>query len=382
LVILVSLVVNWPLHRLLRGVVLVAVMVDAAAAGALCIGDCDLDNRVAVEEAVQGVAIALGGVPLTQCPGFDADGNARVGVNELVAAVHNALHGCPTATATQSPSSSATNTATPTPTDTLTVTPTDTPSPTPTGPTPTPTINLPPILPTASIYRGYPGFDIRVPIGASDPQGGAVLCSATDLPAGAAFDQPTGTLSWTPAGDQLGPFYVPFSCADDAAPPLSSAGQLHLRSRRSTSARCRPATPRPAARRRCRRSARAAAAWAGDARRRAGGRLRRARAVRRPGRHVRPHAELRQHAAGELQAVGCRGAIPCRARCMKTDTRVRLRARMESNSPNRPVVFDVESRQFFLSEEGRTASHASDLRFPIEGVGPFSIFTTPRPISP
>jgi len=31
---------------------------------------------------------------------------------------------------------------------------------------------------------------------------------------------------WTPRQDQIGPFYVPFTCTDDGAPPAFAAGQL------------------------------------------------------------------------------------------------------------------------------------------------------------
>ena len=66
------------------------------------------------------------------------------------------------------------------------------------------------VLPTASIYRTYPGFPIRVALDATDPEGGAVHCAVDNLPPGAAFDDQTGVLSWTPADDQLGPFYLPY----------------------------------------------------------------------------------------------------------------------------------------------------------------------------
>jgi hypothetical protein len=96
--------------------------------------------------------------------------------------------------------------------------------------TETPTaINQPPILPTPSIYRTYPDFPIVVPLGATDPEGLPVRCSADDLPSGASFDAASGVFSWTPADDQLGAFYVPFSCSDAATPPGSADGQLIFR---------------------------------------------------------------------------------------------------------------------------------------------------------
>jgi hypothetical protein len=62
--------------------------------GTGCVGDCGGDRMVAVSELVRGVSIALGAQPLAMCPSFDRDRNGSVGVNELVAAVNNALRGC------------------------------------------------------------------------------------------------------------------------------------------------------------------------------------------------------------------------------------------------------------------------------------------------
>jgi hypothetical protein len=68
---------------------------SASTARAVCIGDCNGDNMVAINELITGVNIALGSTPLEQCPSFDADGNGEVGINELITAVNNALNGCP-----------------------------------------------------------------------------------------------------------------------------------------------------------------------------------------------------------------------------------------------------------------------------------------------
>ena len=61
---------------------------------AQCAGDCDDGGRVAVNELVLGVNIALSRVPVTSCASFDVNGDGRVAVNELIAAVSNALRGC------------------------------------------------------------------------------------------------------------------------------------------------------------------------------------------------------------------------------------------------------------------------------------------------
>ena len=56
-----------------------------------CVGDCDGDRRVTVDELVTGVAISLGTTPAAACPAYDA---GTVTIDELVSAVHSALNGC------------------------------------------------------------------------------------------------------------------------------------------------------------------------------------------------------------------------------------------------------------------------------------------------
>jgi len=63
--------------------------------GPACVGDCDGDGEVAINELVTAVNIALGVFDVSQCPSADADGNGTVSINELVQAVNNALDGCP-----------------------------------------------------------------------------------------------------------------------------------------------------------------------------------------------------------------------------------------------------------------------------------------------
>ncbi len=61
----------------------------------LCVGDCDGNGEVAVNELVTGVNIALGSLPLSSCGAFDSNGDEDVAVNELLQGVNAALNGCP-----------------------------------------------------------------------------------------------------------------------------------------------------------------------------------------------------------------------------------------------------------------------------------------------
>ena len=59
-----------------------------------CVGDCDGNGVVVVNEIVTGVNIALGAAPVSQCQVFDVSGNGAVDINELVGAVNSLLGGC------------------------------------------------------------------------------------------------------------------------------------------------------------------------------------------------------------------------------------------------------------------------------------------------
>lgn len=59
-----------------------------------CVGDCNGDGVVSINELIVGVNIALGRRPVADCPAFDRDANGAVSIAELVAAVNNALSGC------------------------------------------------------------------------------------------------------------------------------------------------------------------------------------------------------------------------------------------------------------------------------------------------
>ena len=166
--------------------------VAARGAALACTGDCNDDGQVTVDELLKGVNIALGTVPASDCVAMDVDHNGMVTVDELLAAVNAALNGCPT------------------PTVTATASPTVTATPTP---------NLPPVVTAPDIYRTYPGFDIHLPIVASDPEGGALQFAAAALPVNAELDPVSGVLSWTPTGDQVGAYTIPVSVMDSGDPP-------------------------------------------------------------------------------------------------------------------------------------------------------------------
>ena len=60
-----------------------------------CVGDCDDERQVTIDELVRGVNIALGAFPLSECPSFDCNDTGAVDISCLVRAVNNALSGCP-----------------------------------------------------------------------------------------------------------------------------------------------------------------------------------------------------------------------------------------------------------------------------------------------
>ncbi|HVO27133.1 MAG TPA: hypothetical protein VMW56_26275 [Candidatus Margulisiibacteriota bacterium] len=66
----------------------------AGPSGAQCTGDCDDDDQVSVGEVITGVNIALDITPLTECSSFDTNQSNTVSVDEILAAVNNALNGC------------------------------------------------------------------------------------------------------------------------------------------------------------------------------------------------------------------------------------------------------------------------------------------------
>ena len=77
--------------------------VATSASAQECVGDCNGDNMVAINELIIGVNIALGSAQVDACPSFDVNGDGMVTINELITAVNNALGDCVGGTPTPTP---------------------------------------------------------------------------------------------------------------------------------------------------------------------------------------------------------------------------------------------------------------------------------------
>ena len=82
---------------------LVGVLVLHAPLAMACVGDCDNDGQVTVDELIIGVNIALDNQSLSACPSFDSGGEGDVTVDELVFCVNEALGGCAAPSPTPTP---------------------------------------------------------------------------------------------------------------------------------------------------------------------------------------------------------------------------------------------------------------------------------------
>lgn len=61
-----------------------------------CVGDCDANGRVSIDELITGVSIALDLAPVSACRALDANGDGLVTIDELVQGVGFALGACDT----------------------------------------------------------------------------------------------------------------------------------------------------------------------------------------------------------------------------------------------------------------------------------------------
>jgi hypothetical protein len=85
-----------PSCRSLAWATALLILTAHSARAVVCVGDCDVDDRVDVSEMVLGVDMALGIEPMAACSAFDADRDGAVGIDELVEAVASGIDGCPT----------------------------------------------------------------------------------------------------------------------------------------------------------------------------------------------------------------------------------------------------------------------------------------------
>ncbi|MFN8641749.1 MAG: hypothetical protein U0802_08870 [Candidatus Binatia bacterium] len=165
-------------------VAILAWSMAARAAMPACLGDCDGDGRVTVDELIRGINVALGNATLATCIAAACDDPAiTVEVNCLIGAVNNALSGCP-ATATPTDTPTRTPTATGVPTGTATATATATPG----GPLGVRHFSLDPssstFIATLSAGLRFPsagflGF-LDLAAGVPDPRSGFVLVDVVD----------------------------------------------------------------------------------------------------------------------------------------------------------------------------------------------------------
>ncbi len=63
--------------------------------GVACVGDCNNDTSVTVDEILTMVNIALGNASVSTCLAGDANHDNEITIDEILAAVNNALNGCP-----------------------------------------------------------------------------------------------------------------------------------------------------------------------------------------------------------------------------------------------------------------------------------------------
>lgn len=66
----------------------------AAAVSRSCVGDCNRDGEITVDELVVGANVALGRQPLADCPALDSAGDGVIAIDDLVSAVSDVLTGC------------------------------------------------------------------------------------------------------------------------------------------------------------------------------------------------------------------------------------------------------------------------------------------------
>lgn len=81
--------------RLITAVICLLAIETAAVRAQPLVGDCDESLAVDVSDLVRGINIVLGRRPVADCASLDVDADGRVTVDELIAAVVNALSAPP-----------------------------------------------------------------------------------------------------------------------------------------------------------------------------------------------------------------------------------------------------------------------------------------------
>lgn len=97
------------MHRVLLSAILALLWLLPQESRGQCLGDCNGNSEVTVDEIVTMVNIALGNQGIAVCLAGDRDGDGGITVDEIIAAVNNLLGSCPSSTPTPGP------TVTPTP---------------------------------------------------------------------------------------------------------------------------------------------------------------------------------------------------------------------------------------------------------------------------
>ena len=73
---------------------LIALLASSGAQAQTCVGDCNGNGMVGINELVLGVNISLGLQSVSACEAFDCQNNGMVGISCLIQGVNNSLLGC------------------------------------------------------------------------------------------------------------------------------------------------------------------------------------------------------------------------------------------------------------------------------------------------
>ena len=87
---------NWlrPRRSLTALAVIVVALGLRPVAAQTCVGDCNADGMVTINELITGVYITLGSLPVSDCQAFE-NAQGKVDIAQVIQGVNNALNGCP-----------------------------------------------------------------------------------------------------------------------------------------------------------------------------------------------------------------------------------------------------------------------------------------------